>query len=135
MSHPRIEQVRDEGVASGVEVLVAVRDMATQLEWADLAVTAAGSTSWELALFGVPSLTVVVADNQRRIAEGMARHGAARHLGEAGQLEPAGLAAAIRAAVDEPEALRAMGDRARTVVDGEGALRVVDALRAISRSP
>jgi len=50
-------------------LLQVVDHMPALLAWADVAVTAAGSTCWELAFMGVPSLTVITAHNQEEVAE------------------------------------------------------------------
>jgi spore coat polysaccharide biosynthesis predicted glycosyltransferase SpsG len=46
----------------------------------DLAVTAAGLSAYELACAGVPLVAIVIAANQRRVASGLARNGAALSL-------------------------------------------------------
>jgi UDP-2,4-diacetamido-2,4,6-trideoxy-beta-L-altropyranose hydrolase len=63
------------------EVLVNVSDMAQLMADSDLAIGAAGSTSWERCCLGLPTLMVVLADNQRGIASGLERAGAAIALG------------------------------------------------------
>ncbi|NMM06001.1 UDP-2,4-diacetamido-2,4,6-trideoxy-beta-L-altropyranose hydrolase [Polaromonas sp.] len=50
------------------EVVVNVNDMARRMADSDLAIGAAGSTSWERCCLGLPTLMVVLADNQRDIA-------------------------------------------------------------------
>ena len=47
---------------------VDVHDVPKLMAWAHAAVSAAGSTSWELAFMGVPTLSVVLADNQAPVA-------------------------------------------------------------------
>ena len=49
---------------------------------ADLAVGAAGATSWERLCLGLPSLVVTLADNQRPIALELDRQGLALSLGD-----------------------------------------------------
>ena len=46
-----------------------LKDMATLMENANIAITTAGSTCWELAFMGVPFIAISVADNQREIAK------------------------------------------------------------------
>lgn len=58
-------------------VVVNVNDMAQRMADSDLAIGAAGSTSWERCCLGLPSLLVVLATNQRDIANGLERAGAA----------------------------------------------------------
>lgn len=59
------------------EVLVNVSDMARCMVDCDLAIGAAGSASWERCCLGVPTLMVVLAENQVRIGEALSCHGAA----------------------------------------------------------
>lgn len=49
------------------EVLVGISDMAERMADADLAIGAAGSTSWERCCLGLPSFLVQLADNQRTV--------------------------------------------------------------------
>lgn len=62
------------------EVVVNVSDMARRMSESDLAIGAAGSTSWERCCLGLPTLMLVLADNQRAIAEALDRAGAAVFL-------------------------------------------------------
>ena len=65
------------GSDAAIELLVNVDDMASHMAWADVAVSAGGSTCWEAAFMGVPCLFVIVAENQRRSVEGLAAASAA----------------------------------------------------------
>jgi len=53
---------------ASIELIVNPPDMPILMKWADLAVAAAGSTAWELAFMGVPSLYFILAKNQYAIA-------------------------------------------------------------------
>lgn len=59
------------------EVLVGVNNMAELMAKSDLAIGAAGSTSWERCCLGLPSIMVVLADNQNLIAKDLHNWGAA----------------------------------------------------------
>jgi UDP-2,4-diacetamido-2,4,6-trideoxy-beta-L-altropyranose hydrolase len=59
------------------EVVVNANDMGQRMADSDLAIGAAGSTSWERCCLGLPTLMVVLADNQRGIAFGLEGVGAA----------------------------------------------------------
>ena len=50
------------------DVRVNVSDMASLMADTDLAIGAAGSTSWERCCLGLPVLMVVLAENQREAA-------------------------------------------------------------------
>jgi UDP-2,4-diacetamido-2,4,6-trideoxy-beta-L-altropyranose hydrolase len=62
------------------EVVVNVSDMAQRMADSDLAIGAAGSTSWERCCLGLPTLMVVLAENQRYIAAALDWAGAALAL-------------------------------------------------------
>ena len=47
------------------EVVVNVNDMAQRMVASDLIIGAAGSTSWERCCLGVPTIMVVLAENQK----------------------------------------------------------------------
>lgn len=63
------------------EVIVNVSDMARRMAESDLAIGAAGSTSWERCCLGLPTLTVVLAENQRTAAEALEAAQATRLIG------------------------------------------------------
>lgn len=122
--------------AGSIEVLTAVSDMPALMAQADLAVTAAGSTCWELAFFGVPMVAVVIADNQAPIAQSLAQAELAVHAGTADSHSPSPsldgrrLRELVERLVADPDRRRRIHGLGRAAVDGEGALRVARALRA-----
>jgi spore coat polysaccharide biosynthesis predicted glycosyltransferase SpsG len=59
------------------EVLVGVNNMAQLMADSDLAIGAAGSTSWERCCLGLPTIQVVLAENQKLIAQALVNAGAA----------------------------------------------------------
>ncbi|REC94283.1 UDP-2,4-diacetamido-2,4,6-trideoxy-beta-L-altropyranose hydrolase [Kushneria indalinina] len=65
------------------EVVVNVDDMARRMANADLAIGAAGSTSWERCALGLPAIMIVIAENQKMIARYLAEHGAVICAGNA----------------------------------------------------
>ena len=70
-------------------------DMPQLMAWADLAVSAAGTTCWELAFMGLPMLLVVLADNQRPNATCLDELGVAGNLGWHGELSEDKVRAAV----------------------------------------
>jgi UDP-2,4-diacetamido-2,4,6-trideoxy-beta-L-altropyranose hydrolase len=113
-----------------IEVLGHVSGMPELMARADLAVATAGSTSWERALLKLPSLVVVVADNQRPIGAALQRAGAALDLGWWGDLRVRALADAIRATALDAPLRRRQAEAAGALVDGRGAARVLEAMAA-----
>jgi len=99
------------------------------MSWADFAVSAAGSTCWELCLLGLPSAVIDIAENQRPIAQALGQDGAAIHLGSGHGFRPDEAAAKVKALLLSSAARNSLSERARRLVDGRGAERVIAAMR------
>lgn len=129
-ANPRLARLQAEArQASGkLEIFTATTDMPALMAWADVAVAAAGSTSWELAYMGLPALLVVVAEHQRCNAERLAAARVAVNLGWHGQIQPSAIAQALQALLAAREQRMAMAEAGRRVVDGRGAERVRTAM-------
>ncbi len=110
-----------------------VTDMPGLMAWADLAVTGSGSTCWELAFMGLPSLLLVLADNQRELARGMDQRGAALNLGWHRSVSRKDIRQGVEGLLLSPERRAAMAARGRKLVDGRGALRVLSFMKKHSR--
>lgn len=110
-----------------------VTDMPELMAWADVAISAGGSTCWELAFMGVPSLVGIIADNQVGIAEALASQNVARNVGWFETLGADQLAQTVVTLMkDEGERVR-ISQAGRRLVDGQGAQRIGAMLRAYER--
>lgn len=94
----------------------------------DLAISAAGSTSYELAACGVPGILLVAADNQVMLAAEMERQQIAINLGWHHQLDREVLYAALDKLIDDNIARQRMVSRGQAVIDGRGAARLAKLL-------
>ena len=106
-------------------VVVNATNMAERMTWADLAIGAAGSTSWERCCLGVPTLMVVLAENQKGIAQALHQAGAAYNVGEADSLDHL---RDIWPEIIRPAPLAQMSHIASHLVDGRGVARLVEAM-------
>ena len=104
-------------------------DMPALMAWADIAVSGAGGTSYELCFMGLPSLLFVIAENQRGVAEQLSGLSAALHAGAASDFDAQKFCAELGALIDSKERRTALSIHARALVDGMGADRVSAALR------
>jgi UDP-2,4-diacetamido-2,4,6-trideoxy-beta-L-altropyranose hydrolase len=102
-------------------------DLAERIFQADMAVSATGSTSYELLALGTPTIGIPQADNQVPIAETLADRGSMVHL-PSPQL--ADLGDAVERLIEETEHRRALRKTGRRLVDGNGVKRVYQALAA-----
>lgn len=94
---------------------------------ADLAIGAAGSSMWERCVLALPSVVVVLADNQKPAAEALATAGAVLAIDAQAQTFGADFDRAVtRLFIDEP--LRhQLAERSAELCDGKGAARVAEA--------
>lgn len=127
---PYLAQVREQAGRNSVstQVIVDARDMAGLLSEADVAIGGGGITAWERCCLGVPSLVVVLADNQRDVARELDRLGAAESIGEVDDLDTR-LGPALQR-LRNPATLLAMSAAASSIVDGLGTDRVAGKLEA-----
>lgn len=101
-----------------------VSNMADLMAKADLAIGAPGTTTWERCLLGLPTITIVLAPNQQLVGEDVSYSGAAVNLGWHSEVTPARIAEAVAELVDNPQAVRDMGQAAlRIMQDNDGAAR------------
>lgn len=76
---PWLEEVRAQAanMRDRVKVLVGTNRMAELMHDADLAIGGAGTSSWERCCLGLPSIVLVLAENQKKVATSLERAGAA----------------------------------------------------------
>jgi spore coat polysaccharide biosynthesis predicted glycosyltransferase SpsG/L-amino acid N-acyltransferase YncA len=104
--------------------------VAEAMAQADLAISGAGVTTWELCAMGLPAVLLVVADNQAPVAAAVSDAGAAVSLGDSSAVTPDELAAAATRLLASGDARAALAIVQRRLVDGRGARRVAARLRA-----
>jgi UDP-2,4-diacetamido-2,4,6-trideoxy-beta-L-altropyranose hydrolase len=114
--------IRSGGRGSEVQLHLAPDDLAPLMAEADLAVSAGGQTTYELAAAGVPAVAMCVAENQR---------GNLAALSQVPTLLTATseeLMPAVMRLVGDVPLRQKMCDAAQALVDGQGAVRAAQAL-------
>ncbi len=112
----------------GANLHLEVTDMAELMAAADLAIGAAGSSSWERCCLGLPTLMLITAENQRCVAQELVRLGAAVLVGKGDETDPENLATALRALAADPGRRQEMAETAADLCDGRGVERVLPLL-------
>ncbi len=121
---PSLQQVRELAEREGkLSMHVDTGEMARLMRDADLAIGAAGTTSWERCCLGLPAIALVLAENQRASAAALAEAGAVIAVE---RVENVG--SALRQLLDHPGRLPQMNAAAFPIVDGRGAERVASAI-------
>jgi UDP-2,4-diacetamido-2,4,6-trideoxy-beta-L-altropyranose hydrolase len=110
-----------------LKIVSAQNEVSDWMNWCDLALAAAGSTTWELACCGVPTILSVVADNQHALSLWAHQNGVALSLGQddKGWEKRLGTAWQI---LGSSVARERMSMHARNSIDGQGGARVVQKL-------
>jgi UDP-2,4-diacetamido-2,4,6-trideoxy-beta-L-altropyranose hydrolase len=133
-ANPNLESLQKEVEysPSNFQLIPGVRNMPELMAWADVAVSGAGSTCWELAFMGLPSLLIILAENQREIATGLQEYGTAVNVGTYWSgIESHVTSIFSELSYDVPRR-RSMSERGRALIDGRGAGRVATTLMEVS---
>ena len=104
------------------KVKVNVDNMAELMANSNLAIGAAGSTSWERCCLGLPTIIVVLAENQTKVADALAKNGCARVLGPPDAISKNLRSLLHMLTIDNK--LHQMTQSSRTITDGQGVDRI-----------
>lgn len=123
---PWLDEIRTQAqdMPWPTRVLVGVGNMAQLMADSDLAIGAAGATSWERCCLGLPTIMFVLAENQRKTAQGLARSGGVKLI-ELGQNAETQFTEELLQLLDDPAQLLQMSDCAASVVNGSGINAVI----------
>ncbi len=113
-------------VHDGFHYYCQVDNMAELMAFADLAIGAGGTATWERCVVGLPALVVSVAENQKDIASYADKVGVLSYLGESSKLIAGELLRSITGILSAEKLVSAMSKKALHLVDGDGARRVTD---------
>jgi RimJ/RimL family protein N-acetyltransferase len=129
-SSPRAESWAgaSRSLSDSIELIHDASNLAELMSWSDMAISGAGVTALELAFMGVPTLVLVVAENQTSVAEYLDRQRIAIRVGRAGSVTPHELAANVAKLAEDYERRILMSRTSQRLVDGYGVYRVLHAL-------
>jgi len=124
---PHLKKVQQQAelLPYKTNVLVDVRNMAEIMANAGLAIGAAGATTWERCCLGLPSMMVVLADNQKDIAGFLKQKQAAIVINKNDVSNNLKLIEGISVA-----SLLNLSKNTRHITDGKGVLRVSEIMQA-----
>jgi UDP-2,4-diacetamido-2,4,6-trideoxy-beta-L-altropyranose hydrolase len=118
--HRPLLQSAIEQIRHSIRVEQNATDMAQLMVWTDIAISAAGSVCWELCFLGVPSLLLMLAENQRPVADGLANAGAMINLGWHVAAQPSAITAALQELLPDARKRHQFSKRGRQLVVGNG---------------
>ncbi len=125
-SNPHLDIIRVAAKESRhrVELAIDVLNMSELMAWADLAVSAGGSTCWELAFNGVPSILIVTAENQKSIAEGLNKYNSAVNLGWYNKVTSEQIKNTFHILISDKAKRNIMSNYGRRLINGKGKYKV-----------
>jgi len=119
--------VQDPGIA--IRLKSNVKNMPDLMAGTDLAVSSGGTTVWELAFMGVPSIIGMIAPNQEFLVGGLKKTGMFLHAGWFSQMSVDVLAGVIESFIRNREMRKHMSCLGQQIIDSNGCNRVLDAMK------
>lgn len=123
-----------EALYGQVHIHQKVTNMSELMRKCEAAITAAGSTMYELCAMGIPMLCFAFADNQKRMVETFVDQGLV-HFGcdydKEGERMPERVKEKLCELTASKELRQQYSEKARLLVDGRGAARIAEAVRHI----
>lgn len=130
-ANPNLDALRAAAAdRPGTALTIDLPDLAAFFARHDLQIGAGGGASWERCCIGVPTLLLLLAENQRAVVPALAAEGVAVTPMPLGTLDAAAIAEAIGALIADPGGRCDLSERSRALIDGLGAHRV--ALRLLA---
>jgi len=108
-----------------------VENMANLMVSADLCIGAGGTTTWERCCVGLPTITIILAENQKNISENLDKEGALINLGWYHSVTEINIKEVIETLIDNPQKMVSMSDKSIRLVDGEGVNSVYDTITSM----
>jgi UDP-2,4-diacetamido-2,4,6-trideoxy-beta-L-altropyranose hydrolase len=122
--HKSLEYLAHKCIHS-IRLLKDVVDMPQLIAEADLAIAAGGSTNWELALLGLPSLILTLAENQSAIAQTLHEKGIVISLGHAEEVKQEDFLYQFESLCYDRQKREKMSQAGQTLIDGKGCDRIL----------
>ncbi len=131
VSNPNLDSLKATTTNNdmSIQLIHDSRNMPELMSWADMAISASGSTYYELAFMGVPGIVMTVCDDQRFLAERLGELGLAINLGWHENISAHTLAQAISQLLGSQFSREAISRRGPQLVDGRGTGRVIELQR------
>ena len=122
---PGLDAVREKAKSydGRVRVHVDIDDLSGLMVEADLSVGGCGSTSWERCCLGLPTLGIVIAENQQLIADNLVSVGALEVVSDMARFGEQ-----LGSLVGDLDRMKRMSRAAASVCDGLGSERVANGL-------
>ncbi len=128
--NPRIERIKNM-VRDNISLHINEQNMSGLMQKCDVAISAAGTTLYELCAAGIPTITYILADNQIIVAKEFERQGVMISAGDCRGDDKfiSRVECYLKALCNDVELRKNLSIKMQTLVDGNGAKRIVEALQ------
>ncbi len=120
-----------EGAATPFTFVTGTDDLAPYMKRAHIAFTAVGTTVYELAYMGVPSVVIANYESDETYMEVFAAMGISESLGYYGNVRGRDIVEAVRNFIKDPSMWKAMSRSCAVMTDGRGASRIADVIETV----
>jgi len=101
-----------------------VKEMGKLMKEMDLAISAGGSTVWELLYIGVPTILMIIADNQKDIAKNLSKDGYIENLGWYNKISDKEILMKIMELVNNNQKRERLFKQGQKLIDGSGKKKI-----------
>ncbi|UCB58130.1 MAG: UDP-2,4-diacetamido-2,4,6-trideoxy-beta-L-altropyranose hydrolase [Thermoplasmatales archaeon] len=130
-NNDKIEKYK-KNTNQNIEIIRSPEDITDAYLNSDIAISAGGTSSYELAYFGIPNIIITVADNQENIAYEMNKEQVSISIGRKPEFKPEILKNNIKTLIDNHSLRSKMSEKGKKLIDGKGKIRVVDFMERLS---
>jgi UDP-2,4-diacetamido-2,4,6-trideoxy-beta-L-altropyranose hydrolase len=123
-ANPHQADLIEAGHAAGADVICNPRNPVALMASADIAISGAGTTCLEFACLGVPTVALILADNQRAVAKAIRDAGAGWIIDDGPPFDAKRVADVVISIATDAVARKRMGAAGQAMIDGGGATRV-----------
>lgn len=129
-ANPRQETLRKAIVSAdfNAEFLINPPNMPELMAWADMAVSAGGSTCWELAFMGVPNIVLILAENQAVVAEYLMNKKAVLNLGIFAECTKEQISDACKKLIADSTTRASLSQIGTALINGQGSNHVIKSM-------
>jgi len=107
------------------------KEMANLYLETDIAISAGGTTSYELAYFGIPNIIITIAENQNEIAKELDKQNISFFIGDKNNFKENELLNKVKKLTDNKNIRETMSKNGQRNVDGKGKIRIIDFLESL----
>lgn len=111
-----------------IKLITSPKNMVEIYQKTDIAISAGGTTCYELAYFGIPNVIITVADNQLNIAKELDKKNVSIYLGKKEEFFPKELKDNLLTLINNSSLREQMIKNGMELVDGNGKKRIIEAM-------